>query len=267
MAPHEDPLFYEDFPVLEAIWGEGFMSPGGAEEVGRIVGDADLGGATVLDVGCGAGGASVALVEEHGAAEVIGIDPMDHLIRYCRDRAKRLGLDHCVHYELMQVAGSLDFPAASFDAVFSKDALLHAADKEAAFRELRRVLRPGGRLLIGDWFRGEGEHLDDQVAVLSEGMWTMVTLGETVDLVERCGFVVDDAVDRQAWYAEMVVAERDRFDSEWGEEFAREFGQEAFDGLREEWIAFAAAAQSGALSPGHLRATKAGRRRAKRSRR
>lgn len=258
MTSDEAPLHYEDFPALEAVWGEGFMSPGGAEEVARIVWDADLTGATVLDVGCGVGGASVALIERHGAADVTGIDPMEHLIEYCRSRAERLGLADRAHYQLMPVAGALDFPDASFDAVFSKDALLHAADKEAAFGELRRVLRSGGRLLIGDWFRGEGSHLDAEVEALSEGMWTMVTLGDTVALVERCGFVVDAAVDRQAWYAEMVIAERDRFDSDWGRAFVEQFGQESFDNLRHEWDDFAAAAQSGALSPGHLRATKTG---------
>ena len=94
------------------------------------------------------------------------------------------------------------------------------------------------------------------VEALSEGMWTTVTLGDTVSLVERCGFVVDAAIDRQPWYAEMVVAERDRFDSEWGERFVEQFGQASFDNLRSEWVDFAAAAQGGALSPGHLRATK-----------
>lgn len=256
MDAEEPPVFYSDFPVLEAVWGEGFMSPGGAEEIARIIGDADLTGATVLDIGCGAGGASIALVENHGAGEVIGIDPMDHLIQYCRSRAERLGFSDRVRYELMAVAGALDFDDASFDAVFSKDALLHAADKDTAFSELSRVLRPGGRLLIGDWFRGEGAHLDEQVHALAEGMWTMVTLGDTVELVERCGFVVDDAVDRQPWYAEMVVAELARFDSAWGEDFAAQFGQEHLESLRGEWVDFAEAAVSGALSPGHLRATK-----------
>ena len=256
MGSDETPVFYEDFPVLEAVWGEGFLSPGGVDEVARIVGDADLSGAKVLDVGCGAGGATIALLEEHGAAEVVGIDPMDHLIDYCRTRSQRLGLADRAHYQLMPVAGALDFPDESFDAVFSKDSLLHAADKEAAFTELGRILRPEGRLLIGDWFRGAGHHLDAEVEALSEGMWTMVTLDDTVALVERCGFIVDDAIDRQPWYAEMVVAERDRFDSDWGRTFVEQFGQESFDNLRHEWVDFAAAAQSGALSPGHLRATK-----------
>src|SRR3954454_22262517 len=49
MAPDDVLVLYPDFAVLEAMWGDGFMSPGGADEVGRIVGDADLTGARVLD--------------------------------------------------------------------------------------------------------------------------------------------------------------------------------------------------------------------------
>jgi phosphoethanolamine N-methyltransferase len=256
MAPEDQPVLYPDFGVLEAMWGEGFMSPGGVDEVALIVGDADLTGAHVLDIGCGAGGATLALVEQHGAADVLGIDPMEHLVAYCRERADRLGLGDRAHYDVMPVAGALPYGDASYDAVFSKDALLHAVDKTAAFAELHRILRPGGRLLMGDWFRGEGAHLDAQVEELSEGMWTMVTLDETVALVEGCGFVVDGHVDRRAWYAEMAKGELDRFGTAWGEDLVRQFGQATFDDLHGEWVAFAAAAESGALSPGHIRATK-----------
>lgn len=256
MADEDVPILYPDFSVLEAMWGEGFMSPGGVEEVGRIVGDADLTGARVLDIGCGAGGATLALVQQHGADEVIGIDPMEHLVAYSNERAGRLGLGDRTHYEVMPVAGALPYDDAAYDAVFSKDALLHAVDKAAAFTELHRILRPGGRLLMGDWFRGAGAHLDAQVEELSEGVWTMVTLDETVELVEQCGFVVDSTADRRAWYAEMAVGELDRFDSDWGTSLVEQFGQETFDELLDEWIAFASAAESGALSPGHIRATR-----------
>ena len=60
--------------LLEDIWGEGFLSPGGPEEVARILEGHDLRGLSVLDIGCGAGGIDLALVRNHGAAYVTGID-------------------------------------------------------------------------------------------------------------------------------------------------------------------------------------------------
>ncbi len=46
--------------MLEAVWGEGFLSPGGAEEVARVIGSHRLTGLSVLDIGCCAGGVDVA---------------------------------------------------------------------------------------------------------------------------------------------------------------------------------------------------------------
>ena len=50
---------------LHTIWGEGFLSPGGPEEVREIVGGIDLAGKVVLDVGFGTGGPAIALVKDH----------------------------------------------------------------------------------------------------------------------------------------------------------------------------------------------------------
>ena len=47
---------YNDF--LAAVWGEGYLSPGGPEEVSRILEGLDLTGARMLDIGCGTGGTS-----------------------------------------------------------------------------------------------------------------------------------------------------------------------------------------------------------------
>ena len=57
---------------LEMIWGEGFMSPGGADEVVRVLGDHDITGCSVLDIGCGLGGAAVVLLQRGGAGSVTG---------------------------------------------------------------------------------------------------------------------------------------------------------------------------------------------------
>ena len=59
---------------LHTVWGEGFLSPGGPEEVAEIITGLDVSGKTLLDIGFGTGGPSITLARDHNAAKVIGID-------------------------------------------------------------------------------------------------------------------------------------------------------------------------------------------------
>ncbi len=70
LMSHGDVL-YDDLTVdfLEALWGDGYLSPGGPEEVARILAGLDLAGRTVLDIGCGSGGITVSLARDYGAAQ------------------------------------------------------------------------------------------------------------------------------------------------------------------------------------------------------
>lgn len=85
---------YDDTAIrfLEALWGEGYLSPGGPEEVDRVVEGLSLRGKTVLDIGCGAGGITLHLVERHGAAHATGFDVEQPVIEAARRRAAERGL-------------------------------------------------------------------------------------------------------------------------------------------------------------------------------
>ena len=129
------------------------LEPGGPAEVARILGGKDIAGKDVLDIGSGMGGADVALVNNHGAASVVGIDVERQLVDAAARRAQTLGLENRISYQLVS-PGPLPFAGTSFDVVFSKDAIIHVADKKSLYAEMFRVLRPGGRLLVSDWLRG-----------------------------------------------------------------------------------------------------------------
>ena len=90
---HGDVL-YDDATTdfLEAMWGDGYLSPGGPEEVARVLDGLDLRGCTVLDVGCGAGAITVALARDYGAAKVIGIDVEAPVCAKARTRVAAAGL-------------------------------------------------------------------------------------------------------------------------------------------------------------------------------
>ena len=66
--------------LLEAVWGEGFMSPGGTDEVDRVLGNKDLSQARVLDIGCGIGGAAVHIALTRQPSSVTGIDIEENLV-------------------------------------------------------------------------------------------------------------------------------------------------------------------------------------------
>lgn len=80
---------YDDTAIrfLEALWGDGYLSPGGPEEVDRVVEGLSLKGKTILDIGCGAGGITLHLVKRHGAAYATGFDVEGPVIEAARQRA------------------------------------------------------------------------------------------------------------------------------------------------------------------------------------
>lgn len=103
-------------------------------------------GEKVLDVACGTGALATRLATS-GAA-VTGLDLAPALI----DTANRLAAAHGLRIDY-QVgdAENMPFPDASFDVVASSVGSMFAPDHAAVARELARVCRPGGRLVLGHW--------------------------------------------------------------------------------------------------------------------
>nr|MDJ0906905.1 class I SAM-dependent methyltransferase [Woeseiaceae bacterium] len=73
MSAHENEYHDNMVAMLELIWGEGYMAPGGRGNVARLLEGIDTQGKRILDVGCGVGGPAFDMIETHGAS-VVGID-------------------------------------------------------------------------------------------------------------------------------------------------------------------------------------------------
>ncbi len=136
---------------LELMWGEGFLSPGGSEEVDLIVGGLDLQDKDILDVGSGLGGPSICLVSQHGAGRVMGIDLEPLNVARANNYAAKAGVSERLTFQAVD-GDSFPFEDESFDIVFSKDAITEAPNKEDIFLESYRVLRSGGQVAMSTGF-------------------------------------------------------------------------------------------------------------------
>ena len=106
-------------------------------------------GAHVVDVGSGAGIDSLIAGKMVGAAgRVIGVDMTPAMVARARESAAAMGADHVEFRE--GVAEALPIPDAWADVVISNGVMNLFPDKLAGLSEMARVLKPGGRLQIGD---------------------------------------------------------------------------------------------------------------------
>ena len=257
MSDHHDEYGEAFVAGLEWMWGEGFLSPGGEEEVARIVAGAPIEGARVLDVGCGLGAIDVLLVERFGAAHVTGIDVEAPLVARAAARAEAAGLAGRVSARLVS-PGRFPFEDAAFDVVFSKDSMIHIPDKRALYQDIHRVLVPGGWMVLSDWF---GNGLEPTSAMREwldvVGLtFRLESIEVSAALVEACGFREIEWRDRNAWYAGVVDEELATLRGDNYPRLVERLGAEAAAQRLESTSRKKVVVDGGELRPGHLRARK-----------
>ena len=253
---------YDDALValLELVWGEGYMSPGGPDEIRAIVEGVDLAGKAVLDLGCGTGGITQFLAESYRPASIVGIDVDPGLIARATKRAADAGLGGSVTFRTV-TPGPLPFANGSFDVVFSKDAMVHIENKEALFAEIFRTLRPGGRVAASDWMSATDGPFSAAMAyyLQTEGLgFGMASPTRYRTAMAEAGFRDIQMIDRNAWYRPVAHGEHDALAGPLYDKLVARVGKAFVDHEIEVWRAMTVVVDSGELRPGHLRARKAG---------
>ena len=106
--------------------------------------------ATVLDVACGTAAVSIELVRRYGC-RVVGVDQSAEMLAAGRERIDAAGLGERIELEKGR-AEHLPFEDASFEALTFTYLLRYVDDPAATMKELARVVRPGGRIAMLDFF-------------------------------------------------------------------------------------------------------------------
>ena len=253
---HENEYHDAMVAVLELVWGEGFMAPGGAGNVNRMVAGLEVAGKKVLDIGCGLGGPAFALAADRGAI-VTGIDLEAPLVARANAAARAKGLADRVSFRVVE-AGPLAFGDAGFDVVFSSGAFTQIDDKEGMFAEVFRVLEPGGWFTIYDWLKAPGDYSDAMREWFRlEGLtYAMRTLEEHEALLRETGFVDVTVEDRSDWYRRVVREEYEKLKGDWYAPMVERIGRTEADRFVENWRAMAVVCESGEMRQGYSRGRK-----------
>src|SRR3954447_23359002 len=166
-------------------------------------------GQTVLELAAGVGDTgflAAPLIQPGG--RLISTDGAEAMVAAAQRRAEELGLDN-VECRAME-AEWIDLPTASVDGVLCRWGYMLLADPEAALRETRRVLRPGGRVALAAWDAPEHNPwiATTQAELLAQGlvappdpeapsMFSFAPEGRIQELLESTGFsdIVVDTVD------------------------------------------------------------------------
>jgi SAM-dependent methyltransferase len=187
----------------EDIGQESWRAPAEQAEIADLLGLASE--SRVLDVACGAGGPSLALVERIGC-RLIGLDIEPEGIAHANALAAKRGLAERATFTALDCGGSLPFEAGVFDAVLCIDAIPHLRDRFAALSEWRRLLRKGGRLVFTDPFVLTGAVAKDEIdgrSALGSNLF-FVPPGLNEEAIGTAGLTLLHRQDRAAAVAEIA---------------------------------------------------------------
>jgi SAM-dependent methyltransferase len=149
------------------------------------------GGMKVLDLGCGDG--TTALPEARLGAEVLGVDISSNLVAAGTKRAQAEGLTNC-RFQEGDASNLNELADRSFDLVVSIFGAMFAPKPFDVAKEMVRVTRPGGRIVMGNWIPGDPTLVAQILKISSsysppppEGFVSPMTWGIESNVIDRFG--------------------------------------------------------------------------------
>ena len=244
--------------LLKTVWGEGFLSPGGSDEIDEILKGIDISNKAILDIGCGCGGAAIHLIKKHGAKSVLGIDIESLVIQSAEKLAIKYDLSNFAKFRCVK-PGPLDIPDESFEVVFSKEVFLHIPNKDNLIKDIYRVLKPGGIVGVSDWMRIDDSPHSKQMQeyIAAEGLdMYMCSLKRYKQALKNAGFTDIAIKDRNEWYLSKAQQELAPIEGPLNKQVIDAIGTEETAGAIDIWKKLIGVLELGEHRPGHFKAVK-----------
>lgn len=244
--------------LLEVLWGDGYLSPGGDHETALVLDGLDLRGKRVLDLGCGTGGCALFIASQFEPEELIGVDIEAGVVVKAIENAYAAGLADRTSF-LQIDPGPLPFPDGCFDLVFSKDSIVHIGDKHGLAHELFRVLAPAGVFAASDWMSGSDAPPSPELLHYQEleGLgFGLASPDVYFSALRGAGFEQVSYLDRTAWLAARSQVELEDLDGRLRPAIEARVGREFLDHEVEVWKALCHVFDTRELGAGHWRAIK-----------
>jgi len=218
----------------ERIFGLTYVSTGGKTTTREFCNKLDLtDGESVLDVGCGIGGSAFYMAKTYNV-HVHAVDLSSNMISIALEKQLKELTTNKVYFEISDITKQ-NYPAESFDVIYSRDTILHIENKEILFSNFMKWLKPGGRLLVSDYCQGSRDNSREFRDYVTNRRYFLSTIEEYGQLLNTVGFSNVRCEDHTSQFVNILREELAEFSRD--ETFLKEFSQVDFDAIVDGWNA------------------------------
>ena len=169
--------------------------------------------------------------------EVLGVDLSSNMLAIANEHKAKMEPEVQARVTFKKLdATTADFGAGKFDVMYSRDAIMHIADKTGLYSKVFEWLKPGGQVMVSEYVHGKNNpnHPEEYVEYVKNRGYQLLTVDEYVKVLSDVGFEEVRGLDKTDDFLRILIEEVERFEPT-KEEFLKEFSRSDFDDLVDGW--------------------------------